>query len=401
MHAPLAAGSETAGQGKLIILFFWGEGCPHCAAAKPFLKGLEKKYPQLEIRSYEVLGNENNLRILEETAKSRGADVRGVPAFFINSKVFEGFNDNISRDIEAAVREGLGIGREPSGGTGGIRKTRDDAQLTVPLFGKTAVHALPLPAFTVVIAAFDSFNPCAFFVLFTLLSLLAHAHSRKRMLLIGGVFVFFSGCFYFIFMATWLNLFFIVGHLAAVTWVAGILALAIALINLKDFFFYKKGISLTISDASKPKLYERMRGLVRADSFTAALAGSIVLSIAANSYELLCTAGFPMVYTRVLTLNSLSPAGYYAYLALYNIIYVIPLAAIVVFFLLTMGSRKLTERQGRILKLVSGLMMLGLAIVLIVDPSILQSALASALLLLGVLAAAAVTVLMMKKFKGF
>lgn len=396
----VSTGLESRGDEKPVMLFFWGEGCPHCAAAKPFLKELEKKYPRLEIRSYEVLNNEDNLKLLEQTAKLQGTTVTGVPVFFINGKVFEGFNDSVSREIEAAIRETLGLGRTLRNSIEGRRETGADEQITAPLFGKTAARSLPLPAFTIVIAAFDSFNPCAFFVLFTLLSLLAHAHSRKRMLLIGGVFVFFSGGCYFLFMATWLNLFFIVGHLPVVTRVAGLLALVIALINMKDFFYFKKGISLTIPEASKPKLYERMRGLIRTDSLPAALAGSIMLAAAASSYELLCTAGFPMVYTRVLTLNALSPAGYYAYLALYNLIYIIPLAVIVVFFVVTLGSRKLSEQQGRTLKLVSGLMMLGLAMVLLVDPSILQSAPASALLLLAVLAVAAVTLQVGKKLQG-
>jgi hypothetical protein len=248
-----------------------------------------------------------------------------------------------------------------------------------------------------VIAGLDSFNPCAFFVLFTLLSLIVHAHSRKRMLLIGGVFVFASGLLYFLFMAAWMNLFFLVGHLSAVTWIAGFTALIISLINMKDFFFFKQGVSLSIPETSKPKLLERMRGLLHTDSLPAALTGSIVLAVAANSYELLCTAGFPMVYTRVLTLNSLSTTGYYAYLALYNLVYMIPLAVIVSFFVITLGSRKLTEWQGRVMKLVSGLMMFGLAGVLLLKPTLLQSAQASALLLLGVIALSTVIVLVAGK----
>ena len=80
--------------------------------------------------------------------------------------------------------------------------------------------------------------------------------------------------------------------------------------------------------------------------------GAVSLAIAANAYELLCTAGFPMVYTRVLTLHDLMPKTYYMYLAAYNLIYITPLAIIVVVFSLTLGSRKLGEREGRILKLV-------------------------------------------------
>jgi cytochrome c biogenesis protein CcdA len=81
------------------------------------------------------------------------------------------------------------------------------------------------------------------------------------------------------------------------------------------------------------------------------IAATIILAIAANSYELLCTAGLPMVYTRVLTLNELSSLQYYLYLGLYNLIYIIPLLVIVVLFTLTMGSRKLSKQSGRLLKL--------------------------------------------------
>jgi uncharacterized membrane protein HdeD (DUF308 family) len=75
-----------------------------------------------------------------------------------------------------------------------------------------------------------------------------------------------------------------------------------------------------------------------------------------------------MVFTRLLTLAELSPAGRYAYLAAYNLIYVLPLAAIVAVFAGTLGARKLTEREGRLLKLMSGLMMLGLGLLLLLAP---------------------------------
>ena len=39
---------------KIEIYFFWGQGCPHCAKEKPFLEELKQKYPQLEIKEFEV-----------------------------------------------------------------------------------------------------------------------------------------------------------------------------------------------------------------------------------------------------------------------------------------------------------------------------------------------------------
>jgi MFS-type transporter involved in bile tolerance (Atg22 family) len=130
-----------------------------------------------------------------------------------------------------------------------------------------------------------------------------------------------------------------------------------------------------------------MRRLVAADRLPSMIAGTIVLAAAANSYELLCTAGFPLVFTRVLTLHELSAAERYLYLTLYNAIYVLPLATVVVVFGVTLGSRKLSEAEGRALKLLSGLMLLGLGVVLVVAPALLQQPWVAVGLLASALAA--------------
>jgi hypothetical protein len=159
-----------------------------------------------------------------------------------------------------------------------------------------------------------------------------------------------------------------------VTLVAGLLALFVAAVNIKDYFWFQQGLTLSIPESAKPGLFKRMRGVATAGGVAPMVVGTVLLAVAANSYELLCTAGFPMVFTRALTLQELGSAGYYGYLALYNVIYVIPLALIVLAFTYTLGSRKLTEREGRLLKLVSGYMMLGLGLLLVVAPQLLTSA---------------------------
>ncbi|MDT8444947.1 MAG: hypothetical protein RQ722_11675, partial [Desulfuromonadales bacterium] len=59
--------------------------------------------------------------------------------------------------------------------------------------------------------------------------------------------------------------------------------------------------------------------------------------------------------------------------ALYNVVYVMPLLVIVIVFTVTLGARQLTEKQGRLLKLISGVMMADIGIVLIFFPNLLQS----------------------------
>lgn len=91
-----------------------------------------------------------------------------------------------------------------------------------------------------------------------------------------------------------------------------------------------------------------MRGLLQADDLL-----TITLAIAANTYELLCTAGLPMVYTRIRTLEALPLSSYYLYLLLYCVIYVVPLPLIVGVFTWTMGQRKIQAHEGQLLKLLA------------------------------------------------
>lgn len=375
---------------KVVVYLFWGKGCPHCAQEETFLASLKKKYTMMEIREFEVWKDKKNADFFHTVMKAAGAKSVGVPATIVGDRLFFGFNARTAKAIEDSLVKCIEQGcPETDAVVSGLAGNRmqEEKNISVPLLGEVDPGAVSLPLLTIVLGGLDSFNPCAFFVLLFLLSLLIHVRSRGRMLFIGGVFVLFSGIIYFVFMAAWLNIFLIIGQIAAITTTAGIIAVVIAGINIKDFFSFKQGISLSIPEHAKPKLYERMRGIVRSKSLPALIAGTIALAVMANFYELLCTAGFPMVYTRVLTLHNLTAGQYYLYLALYNVVYVIPLAVIVLIITITLGSRKLTEWQGRQLKLLSGIMMLSLGILLLVRPELLNNAIAAALLLTASLAA--------------
>jgi glutaredoxin len=396
-----ATGSERMSPENrtVTIRFFWGEGCPHCAKAKPFLQELRTRYPELKIESYEVFRNKKNRNLFLKMAKASGKKVTGVPAFFIGNVMITGFSADIGREVEENVRSCIAQGGCDSGAELTPPGHPGKATISVPFLGKISPASLSLPVFTIVVAGLDSFNPCAFFVLFFLLSLLLHTHSRKKMLLVGGTFVLFSGLIYFLFMMAWLTMFLLIGNMPVITIVAGSVAVLVSVINIKDFFFFSKGISLVIPEKDKPKLIERMRNLIRKDSLPAMLAGTVILAGFANSYELLCTAGFPMIFTRALSLRHLSRLEYYLYLAFYNLVYIIPLLVIVLVFVITLGSRKLTLWQGRVLKLVSGLMMLGLGLVLLINPSLLNNALISAALLAIVVVTAALIVYVVRKIR--
>src|SRR5690606_16291342 len=115
-------------------------------------------------------------------------------------------------------------------------------------------------------------------------------------------------------------------------------------------------------------IYRRAREVLQSGSTGTMVAATLLLAFTANFYELLCTAGFPMIYTRVLTLSEPSLAARYAYLALYNVVYVVPLLLMVLLFAGALTVHKLSEREGRLLKLASGVMMAELGGLLLVAP---------------------------------
>ncbi|MCC9608141.1 hypothetical protein LOC68_01480 [Blastopirellula sp. JC732] len=394
------------------LYVFFRSDCSHCQEALKHINTLEPKYPWLDVHKYEVGHHSGNLELYRRMAKDVKRTAGTVPAFFYCKKMSIGYygeattgkqlekglttcHEKLQAQLDATTDKTSGspprwqfilanFQPEPEEATKeeaipeldldmALEDEAAEETVDLPLAGEVDVNELSLPLFTLILAGCDAFNPCAFFILLSLLSLLIHARSRTRMLLVGGIFVLFSGLFYFLFMAAWLNVFFLAGHLTWITTGAGIAAILVAAINIKDYFAGRQGISLSIPDSAKPGLFQRMRGLLDATRIWPMLLGTIALAAAANTYELLCTAGFPMVFTRVLTLRELSLPSYYTYLVIYNLIYVVPLAVIVIVFTYTLGSRKLQEHEGRVLKLLSGVMMLYLGAIIIVAPSLLHS----------------------------
>ncbi|MDP2134079.1 MAG: hypothetical protein Q8J99_10755 [Sulfuritalea sp.] len=360
---------DAAGAAQVQIYFFWSLTCPHCTAAHPHIEAIARSRPWVRLHALELSRHPENVARYDRMAHAIGEAAVSVPAVMFCGEMHVGWDGDASTG--ATIRRRLDDCRARAGAgatTTAPRAAPPVAAIELPLIGPLDPARLSLPALTLVLAGLDAFNPCAFFVLLFLLSMMAHQKSRARMLVIGGVFVAISGLMYFAFMAAWLNVFQLFGHLAWVTLAAGALAVFVGAVNIKDYFWFEKGLTLSIPESKKPDIFRRTRHILGAESLPAMIAATAVLAIAANFYELLCTAGFPMVYTRLLTLAELSPAGRYAYLAAYNLIYVVPLAAIVAVFAGSLGARKLTEREGRLLKLMSGVMMLELGALLLLAP---------------------------------
>ena len=63
---------QNTSEDKIFIYFFWGEGCPHCAVAKPALEDLVAMNPSFELKSFEIYNNAENQAIFFELASAVG-----------------------------------------------------------------------------------------------------------------------------------------------------------------------------------------------------------------------------------------------------------------------------------------------------------------------------------------
>lgn len=371
------------------IEVFVRTGCPHCAKAELFLQTLAKEQPNLSIVIHDVAEEPAALERLQSLAKDQGTGMVRVPAFQVGGQLIIGYSDELTTGqlirnalAQAVIGTQIPKNDEASGSCEAEQTVSCDAgtdnagttaqPFIVDFFGsKVSLDSVGLPLFTLAMGLLDGFNPCSMWVLILMISLLASMNNRLRMFAIAGTFIAVEGIAYFVFMTAWLNLFLLIG-LSRISEIAiAVIALLAGLINLKDFGFYGRGVvSLSIPDKAKPGIYARIRGILQAQNLVGAMLAAVVLAILVQVVEFMCTSGFPALYTRILTLQHLSKMSYYGYLLLYNLAYMFDDLIVLSIGIITLSQRRLQEKEGRWLKLISGLVMIGLGLYLIVYPVI-------------------------------
>jgi hypothetical protein len=356
--------------------FYTRRGCSRCGTAKDWLPALVAEYPALEPVIMDVTSDAAARATLAALVRRHRTPAASVPVFHICDRLVVGFDrpesmqPRFARILEPwtlPCRQAIGeLGEEVGVGA------HEEEAIDVPWFGRLDARRLGMPLFTLAIGLVDGFNPCAMWVLLLLLSILVNLRDRTRILAIAGTFVLVSGAAYFAFMAAWLNVFQWIGMLRPVQITLGLAAVVIGLVHVKDFFAFKRGISLSIPEAAKPGIYAWIRRIVNADNLPAAIAAAFVLAVLVNMVELLCTAGLPALYTSILTQRDYSPAARYGYLGLYIAAYMFDDALMVAGVVISLSRFRLQETGGRWLKLVSGGVILALGLAMLLKPEWLE-----------------------------
>jgi glutaredoxin len=404
LAAPEVAGAtarEVAATPTVKVHLITGDGCPHCAKARPFLAELAARHPGVRVEELEIWTNRDNRPRARALAQRWGIELESVPVILVGGRWWVGFAEEpIGREIAEAVASCVAHGCPEPAADAPAQATGGSTTIAIPLLGTIDLGARSLLASTALIAFVDGFNACSLWVLTLLLAVTLHTGSRGKVVLIGLVFLTVTSGVYALFIA---GLFGAMTVLPFADWLRvlmALVALLFAVVNIKDYFFYGRGLSFSIPDASKPGLYRRMRAVTAAgQSFPALIGATIVLSASASLVEFACTAGFPVLWTQLLAQHGASGAQFAGLLLLYMLIYQADELLIFGIAVWTLRAMRVEERHGRVLKLASGMLMLALAGVMLFAPDAMDH-LGGALAVFGGAALATMAVLLVQRILG-
>jgi len=377
---------------------FYSETCPHCHKERDFLdKTIKPKYPDLIINEF-VLSDQANVDKLVEFYQQYQVPQEYFGAeqsSYIDDKYFLGYTEKTSQTIESNIiillsqidnsklssSEVIGSAQnpgQPSEQHGQPVEERDS--IKIPIIGEVNLkNASPL-TMSIVFGALDGFNACAMVALGFLLAVLIGTGIRKKVVLIGGTFIFVSGLVYFIFIAAWLNLFLIVEHMQIITIAVAIIVGLFAIFMIKDYAHgvvckicqIKPGEKSSIFQRAEKFLFIKMDYLTKAEISTPLLLlGVSIVAVGINTVELICSFGFPLAFTKALTSMGLSSLSYYFYLIIYVIFYMIDDFIIFLIAVFTLRVTGVSDKYLKFIKLISGVLLLIMAIILLFKPSLL------------------------------
>src|SRR3989338_7673895 len=214
-----------------------------------------------------------------------------------------------------------------------------------------------LPVIVLVSGILAGIHPCTIGVLLFFLSFLFTIHkTRLNVLKVGGAYILGVFLAYFLIGLGLLKaVAFTEPHFAAK--IAAYLVIALGLFNIARYFFPKiRGFG--IPQQSK----ELISGLVEKSSIPAAIAVGLFVGV----YSFGCTAG---IYFSVLGLLIAQPATGVFYLLLYNLMFILPLIAILLLATNDKVVEKITRLEvskTRLITLVAGLLMVALGVLILI-----------------------------------
>jgi glutaredoxin len=323
--------------------------CPHCHEARAFLRA----HPEIDVVLHDVStpANEHLFRTVADQLGIPESGL-GVPLFVFGDRHVLGFDRAETTGAELLALVEGGQGASPGA----------PSRIDLPVFGAIDPAHYSLLALTAVMGLADGFNPCAMWVLIYLISLIAGLKDQAKIWWLVGTFVLTSGILYFLLMTAWLNMFLVVGYVRPLTELVALAAIGFGISHLYELVWTSGVIECEVGDIEqRQRTMARVRDVVAAPVGVASLVLVTGLAFAVNAVEFICSAALPAIYTHVLALNDVSVAGYYAYITLYVVFFM--LDDLIIFGLAAFAiQRVINSRYAVLSRLAGGVVLTGLGV---------------------------------------
>lgn len=230
-------------------------------------------------------------------------------------------------------------------------------------FLQNSNYTLPLVA---VAGAIDGINPCAIGMLILLLGyLLVFAKKPEMMKKIGIIYIatifityFLIGLIFTQTVSYLINLPYYQQLSQIIKYLILGLLIFTGLVNIKDFFWYRKGLTLGVGKKQVPILMKYIKEV--------SIGATIVLGFLVTIFEMPCS--LPL-YVGTITILSgfFNVIKIFLYLLVYNIMFILPISIVFIILLYSeriFEAKDLQERSNRYMKLLTGLSQILIAVIL-------------------------------------
>ena len=386
LFVPVIAKAKTVD-----IYFFYGDGCPHCAAEEKFFESNLKNNDEVVIHKYQVWNDADNSKLLQDVADLLDVPAYGVPYTVIGDDVVSGYQDdtttgeeirsyiNIYKNKEYTDRVGEFIRtgnklpkKDPNTVVKPTEKKKTE-KVSFKVFGKKITvnpKTVSLPLIAVVLGFIDGFNPCAMWILIFLITMLFNMKNKKKMWILGLTFIITSGLVYLVFMIFNSLILYFVPKRSILTLFIALVALGAGIFNVNN---YVKSLSKddgceVVDNKKRKKIIDRIIRITSSKKFIIAMLGIMLLAASVNIIELMCSIGMPLLFTSILSMNDLSGFKYFMYMIIYIIFFLLD---DIVIFAISMKTLKVTGISTKYTKyshLIGGIIMLLIGILLLIKP---------------------------------
>ena len=234
-------------------------------------------------------------------------------------------------------------------------------ELKTPDNLKTGLNPKKFLPLLLITGLFDGLNPCAFAVLLFFIAFLYTIHRTKTHILkVGTIYILMIYLAYLGIGVGLLKAFMMIGVHHLMGKIASWLVIVLGLINIKDYFWYGKWFTLSTPKVSREFINRWIQ--------KATIPATIVVGFLVGLCTFPCSGG---PYVAILGLLAAKTTYFVGmmYLLIYNVMFVLPLVVILLFFsnrrVIGKVSRWEAEEKKPI-KLIMGLLMIALGVIILI-----------------------------------